>query len=768
MTKKSLDIRRISAPKIFTLLIIIFIWLLIPPAPFSDISYSRIVTDRQNNMLRVTLAKDEQYRFPPDSLDLPEKYVRAVLTFEDKRFFSHHGIDPLALLNAVRINLQSGRIVRGGSTLSMQIARLDHPKPRTLFNKLRECLTALKLSLHFSKHDQLILYAAHVPMGGNTVGLQAASLRYFDKPPRDLTWAEAALFAVLPNSPSMINLDRQRSRLLQKRNHLLQRLYRTHRLDSLSCHLACREPLPRLPERMVFKAPHLCTQALAQESGHRICTTLDSDIQHQLNLILDSYAGFFSTHGIRNYAALVAETATGRVRGYVGSQGFFKLPGGQVDGVQAARSTGSLLKPFLAACAMDRGPYTLTTKLPDVPAFFGNFSPQNASGTCHGLVSLDIMLRYSLNIPAVFLLQDYGMDRFYYNLTDAGLTSLNRSPEEYGLSLILGGAEASLWECCGLFASLGNLGRSTPLRWNAEPQHPAAAVCSPGAAWLTLQALATVDRPGTEFYWPFFNNQIPVAWKTGTSYGQRDAWAIGVNSQYVIGVWAGHFSGQGNTDLYGSSAAGPVLFKLFNQLCRSNQPLWPEKPESDLRLKAVCPVSGLSPSPWCPDTIRVEAPAVAWESKTCSFHKRYILDSNGYQVCSQCWTPSDTVWCTRTIYPPPVRQLMQRQNRMVESPPRHHPDCPAVHRERQFAIEYPIPDIRIQIPRTFSGTFEPVIFKAKHATPSMHLFWYLNGSFLAETREPHNVKVNLPAGEHQLTVQDQTGAVRRVRFQAFR
>lgn len=747
---------------------VILIWLAVPPTPFSHVSYSRIVTDQHNNLLRVTLARDEQYRFPPDSLQLPEKYVRAVLCFEDKRFFSHPGVDPLALMHALLTNLRHGRIRRGGSTLTMQIARLDHPKPRTLFNKLRECLTAVKLDLHLSKREILTCYAAHVPMGGNTVGLEAASRRYFNKPPARLTWAEAALLAVLPNNPSMINLDKQRNLLLQKRNTLLHRLLNTGSLDSLTCRLACQEPLPQLSEGMIFKAPHFCNYVLGHYSGHRIRTTLNMEYQNRMTAVLNTYKGYFEKHGIHNYAALVAETSTGRVRGYVGSQGFLELPGGQIDGVQTARSTGSLLKPFLAAQAMDRGPYTLQTQLLDVPTFFGNFSPQNASGRCHGLVTVEIMLRYSLNIPAVYLLQDYGVDRFYYDLTDAGLRSLDRSPEDYGLSLILGGAEASLWELMQLFASLGNLGRMTALTGIDSLRKADRVVCSSGAAWLTLRALNKVDRPGKEFYWHLFDNQVPVAWKTGTSYGQRDAWAIGVNSQYTIGVWAGNFSGQSNTDLYGSSAAGPVLFKLFNRFCRRDQPLWPAKPESDLTLKSVCPISGLAPNPVCPDTIVVEAPAHAWESRTCAFHKRYVTDSQGYQVCSECWDVSDTTWRTLTIFPPQVRQLFEKQNRTAQTPPPHRPDCPAVHRQRQFAIEYPIDDIRILIPRTFSGTHDPVIFTAKHATPSMHLFWYLDGSFLAETREPHSLQVDLQAGDHNLIVQDESGAVRRVRFKAFK
>jgi penicillin-binding protein 1C len=530
--------------KFFTLtavlLIAITLWFIIPPRPPFPDSYSRVVYDCQGGLLRVTSAPDGQIRFPLPTDPLPQKYVAALLACEDRHFFVHPGVDPLALAKSFFVNLQSGRRLRGGSTITMQVARLSQPKKRTYLNKVFECMEALKVSLHTNKQAVLKLYAGHVPMGGNIAGVHAASWRYFGKPLSRITWAEAALFTVLPNAPSMINLVKDRPKLKQKRDRALVVLWHRGIIDSMSCALAQCEPLPSPASRMPFRAPHFSDRALAASRATTVKTTLDPGIQQRTEDIVRMYSRTYSAQGVRNMAVLVVNTLSGAVAAYAGSQDFYDSASrGQVDGVAARRSTGSLLKPLLVAKTLDRGPYVLDSKLQDVPTFYGSFFPQNASKEFLGLVTMRQALVSSLNVPMVRLLYWYGVNDFYSDLRNAGFSGLFRTSEEYGLTLVLGGAEASLWELTRMFCCLGNMGMLRPFRLLEGPaaQRDSTRLCSDGAAWLVLTTLSRLNRPGAECYWKFFAGQIPVAWKTGTSYGQKDAWAIGTNRQWTIGVW---------------------------------------------------------------------------------------------------------------------------------------------------------------------------------------------------------------------------------------
>jgi penicillin-binding protein 1C len=758
------------------LLAAVILWLVIPSRPPFPACYSRVVYDAHGALLRATSAPDGQIRFPPMGDSLPRKYVEAVLACEDRRFFRHPGVDPFSLVKSAMVNLRHGRRLRGGSTLTMQVARLSRPKQRTYFNKLIECAAALKLTLHYKKSTILRTYADHVPMGGNTVGIEAASWRYFGKPLAEITWAEAALFAVLPNSPSSINLEKGRVKLKTKRDRALRLLRHRGALDSITCALACREPLPSTQSKIPFEAPHFCLRALGTGQSAVVRTTLDRALQRRAEEIVGIYNKQYAGEGAHNIAALVVSTATGKVAAYVGSQNFDDSAGlGQVDGVAALRSTGSLLKPFLVAKTLDRGPYCMESMLQDVPTFYGSFYPMNASKEYSGLVSMRQMLVQSLNVPAVRLLDWYGVGDFYLDLRHTGMSSLFRPSEGYGLSLILGGAEASLWELTGLFAMLGNFGEvrpftlysDTPLRRSSRTD--TTRFCSEGAAWLVLSALSELKRPGAEYYWRFFTNQIPVAWKTGTSYGQKDAWAIGVNAQWTIGVWVGNFSGTGNPNLGGAQSAGPVLFQLFEAFSDKSQKLWFDKPEYDLRPVTVCRASGLAPSPDCDDTIQTLTSRSAWKSGVCPYHKRLLLDRRkGFTVCSRCWALVDTVWKVKILYPPSVRSILAGHGYATDTLPRHNPACPVAHPHSGIEILYPVEGVSIVVPRNLQGEYEKVVFKADYDRPGGRLFWYLDGTFIAETAGQHAVAVDLQAGKHRLAVEDVDGAMEKVRFEAFR
>lgn len=746
------------------------VWLVWPARYPFTCGYARPVVDSGGQTLRVLLAPDDQLRFAPADGPLPPKYQTCLLVSEDRRFYRHPGVDPLALGGAFLSNLHGNRRRRGGSTITMQVARLAKPKARTYVAKLRECLTALRLSVHFSKREVLAMYAAHAPMGGNVVGLEAASLRYFGKRGQELTWAEAALLAVLPNAPSQIHVGRGRAQLVRKRNRLLHQLHLRGVLDSLSCAAACGEPLPSGVRPLPFAAPHAAE--LAARTGPAtgaIYTTIDARIQAVVTGAVSAYARRLRESGVRNVAALVMQTETGAVLAYAGSQGYDDtLADGRVDGVLARRSYGSLLKPFLAACALQRGPWTLQSRLQDVPTFYGTFAPQNAAREYAGLVTVEQMLVRSLNVPAVRLLNAYGVRDFYEFLTDVGLGGLFRTPDGYGLALILGGAEAHLWELCGMYATLGNLGRRTVPHLLTIGQGNARAdtLMASGAAWLVLKALTGLERPGIEAYWHNFGNQVPVAWKTGTSYGQKDAWAIGVNRQWTIGVWTGNFDGEGNAALTGAGSSAPLLFDLFNVLSRTDRPAWPEMPESGLRSVACCAQSGYAVGPHCRDTIELRVPVEAGRSQRCPFCRTFIVDrTTGCSLCSRCWDGRDTVWQHRAIVPPQARSILLRTGHAADSIPRHAAHCPSFSDSARLSVVYPVNGARIFVPRDLDGDYEKVVYSARHQRGDATLFWFRDGSYLGQTTGTHELADSPEPGVHSLAVQDDEGFIRTVTYE---
>ncbi len=755
---------------VFILVLIYLIWIYRPVHIF-QCDYSTLVFDQENRLIRAFLSSDEQYRFPMEEMVLPDKYVKSLILFEDKRFYRHPGFDVKAIVNAAFINIKSGSVKRGGSTITMQVARLAKPKPRTVLNKLLECAQAFRYSVHVSKNDILKYYAAHVPMGSNIVGISAASYCYYNKPLSELTWAEAALFVVLPNSPGLLNLEKGREQLFNKRNTLLLKLFNTNIIDKTDYLIACDEPLPTGTKKLPFLAPHFTEFVKQNESTQDLIhTTLDLDVQAIAEQMMDANYNWLSSMGIKNAALLIAETGSGNVSAYVGSHDFFDNDNqGQVDGVISSRSTGSLLKPFLAANVLDRGPFTIQSVLKDVPTFYGTFAPQNATKTFHGLVTIEEMLVKSLNVPAVRLLNQYGINDFYFFLQQAGFKHLFRSPDGYGLSLILGGAEASLWELLQLYVELGNMGKHVPVTYkNNQATEGDLQLYSKGSSWQILETLKYLQRPGSEYYWQRFNDQVPVAWKTGTSYGQKDGWAIGVNKQWTIGVWVGNFTGEGNASISGASCAAPMMFDLFNALTDPQKEIWFDKPKDDLVLIECCKQSGYPAGPDCSETVLIERPKNSYIPGYCPFHQQYIVDEkNGDAVCSLCWHNKQTTSVNLYVVPPLVKEVLEKQGVHCDEIPNHARNCPVQQNITNLELIYPLSGIKILVPRDFDGKLEKIVFSAKHHNPSSRIFWYLDGKYLRETQDIHNFPVSLDPGIHQLTVQDQDGFKETITFQVF-
>ena len=561
-------------------------WLLcLPRDLFKGVSYSTVVESAEGELLGARIADDGQWRFPPCDT-VPERFAAAIIQFEDRHFRWHPGVDPGALVRAAVDNARSGHVVSGGSTLTMQVIRLSRQKERNLWQKIIEAVQATRLELRYSKKHILALYASHAPFGGNVVGLEAAAWRYFGRPAAELSWAEAATLAVLPNAPSSIHPGKNREELLQKRNRLLRRLLEHGDMTTDDYEAALEEPLPGAPLPLPAWASHYVEGC---PRGVRTVSTLQFPLQKAVEAVVNRRSDELAREGIADMAAIVMDNRTGDVVAYVGNASPGRERAGvAVDIARAPRSTGSILKPFLYAAALEDGTILPKTLLPD--------TPQNFDRQYYGAVAADEALARSLNVPAVFLLRQYGVPRFHALLKEAGLTTLTEAPEHYGLSLILGGAEGRLKEITAAYSRM--------------------ATDSGLSAYYTLEALKEVNRPD-ELDWRLIRSVRKAAWKTGTSYGFRDAWAVGMTPAYTIGVWAGNADGHGVPGLTGAHTAGPVLFDILNLLPADDR--WFPEPETAGAWVAVCGDSGMLAGPDCPGK-EMLIPAAGLDSEPCPYH----------------------------------------------------------------------------------------------------------------------------------------------------
>ena len=519
------------------------------PRTLFDEPFSATVWSRDGRLMSAKVASDGQWRFfPTDSV--PYKFRVAITTYEDKRFYRHFGVDPLALGRAVRQNLASGRVASGASTLTMQTIRLSRGrKARTFREKIVEAVLATRLEFKCGKEEILALYASHAPFGGNVIGLESAAWYYFGRSAGSLSWGESAMLAVLPNSPALIHIRRNRERLRRKRDDLLERIWRGGHIDSLTCALARQEPLPDAPEPMPMQAMHL----LGRMRGGSLRSTLDYDLQRRVNELALRHNRRNRGNKINNLAVVVMDVKSGEVLAYVGNvyDPADRSEGTSVDVVRAPRSSGSVLKPLLYAAMLDNGTALPTMLFPDVPTYYKDFTPQNFNHDFSGAVPANRVIERSLNVPSVKMLDKYGRENFLALVRNLGFGTIDRSADHYGLSLILGGAEITLWDLTSVYAMLAAKLGGGPVRIpHCDPEAVKTVSAddiplSRGAIWLMFNSISHVARPEEEGEWQYFSSSKKIGWKTGTSYGNRDAWAVGATPDYAVGVWVGNCSGEG-------------------------------------------------------------------------------------------------------------------------------------------------------------------------------------------------------------------------------
>ena len=769
-------------------LLLLAFWLLVPVVSFDD-PLSTVVLDRDGQLLGAWIAADGQWRFGVAET-VPEKFAAAITTFEDRRFRFHPGVDPLALVRAAITDLRRGRVVSGGSTLTMQVVRLARKgRPRTLFEKAVEAVLAVRLTLSLSKNRVLGLYAAYAPFGGNTVGLDAAAWRYFGRDARLLSWAETATLAVIPNAPSLAYPGRNRDLLLSKRNRLLDALRQRGLIDPLTADLAKRELLPPAPERVPMLAPHLVARVRAERQPRRfragdaspwVRTTLRLSVQERLTEVLGRHRRVLAENGAFNAAALVLDVPTGEVLAYAGNQ----WPpdagehGEHVDVVPAPRSTGSVLKPLLFASMLEAGEVLPTQLVPDVPTHIGTFHPENFDREYSGAVPAAQALARSLNVPAVRMLRAFGVGRFCAVLRRLGITTLDRPGEHYGLALILGGAEGTLWDVTGVYAGLARSALAPTARaargaffapkyeWPVRREGIASPL-GPAASYLTLRAMLEVERPGDDLAWRSFGSSRKIAWKTGTSYGFRDAWAVGVTPRHAVGVWVGNADGEGRPGLTGHSAAAPILFDVFDTL--PGGPFF-SVPAEGLVDVEVCARSGMRVGPQCEARRAELVPAAGLDSPPCSFCRLVHTDGTGqWQVHADC-EPVEAIRATAWFVLPPAMEVHYRRfHADYRPPPPFRPDCRAAvgaSGSGSLSFVYPREGAAVLVPLEMDGSAGRVVFEAAHRDKAARVFWHLDDEYLGETLDVHQMALAPRPGPHVLVLVDERGETVRRRFTA--
>ncbi len=753
--------------------VIFVIWLFCTPDEFFEDPTCTVLTDEKGNILNARIADDGQWRFPPRT-NVPEKFKQAILQFEDRSFYEHMGFSFSAFGRAMKQNISVGKVVSGGSTITMQVVRLSRKgQGRTVSEKVVEVFQATRMEWTYSKDEILAMYASNAPMGGNVVGIDAAAWRYFGRKAEDLSWAEASLLAVLPNAPGLLHLSKNRPKLLNKRNRLLERLYEVGIIDKTELKLAKSEPLPIAPPNLPNLAPHVIEQAIRKGmKGKWVKTNLDMFLQEELIKLVAFHHQNLKENQIHNAAVLVMDIETGKVVAYVGNTTDDKNEhGNQVDIIQAPRSTGSILKPFLYASMIEDGIITPNQLIPDVPMILSGYAPKNYDYKYDGVVPAHKALSRSLNVPIVKMLKDYGVQRFHQKLNDIGMSTINRPSNDYGLSLILGGAETTLWDLCTIYGNMAvtlndfEKGKKNKFvdfqlyqKTNSFSNHK---TFSPAAVWSTFEAMLQVARPEEDSQWQQFNTSKKIAWKTGTSYGFRDAWAVGVTPKYVVGVWVGNAEGEGRPGLVGVKVAAPILFDVFSKLSNSS---WFSPPYDNMESVAICKHSGFKASTICPDVDTVHVPSSCKNASACPYHKIIHLDANGQRVNSTCELPMNMISKPWFVLPPIAEKYYRYKNPTYMSLPPYRTGCSFDETQKPLVIVYPKPQSNIYLPKLLDETEGKAVFEASHNDSEAVIYWHLDEKYIGETIGIHEMEFQPTIGEHVLKIVDADGFETSVSF----
>ncbi len=725
---------------------------LIPLPEFK--SYSQSVYSSDSTLLTAYLTKDDKWRLRTRLDEVSPELIKAMIEKEDKYFYWHPGLNPLAIGRALFQNIIQGKRVSGASTITMQLARILEPSERTYLNKLIEALRAVQLEFHFSKDEILEMYLSYLPYGGNIEGIKSASFIYFDKPPDKLSLAQAITLAVIPNDPNKYRLDKNVVEVINKRDKWINKFSSNKIFPEQHLKDAKEEILISQRFSPPSFAPHFTYYVSQKHKQDQIYTNLDLGTQTIAEDLLLNYVNRSYGKGITNGALMIVDNRDNSVKAYCGSANFYdELYSGQVNGITAVRSPGSTLKPALFAHAFDLGILTPKMKLNDIPTDFSGYEPENYDLQFNGPVTASYALINSLNIPAVALLQKAGFSRFINLLANSGFKEISKQKKYLGLSAILGGCGVKHEQLTRLFTAFANKGNLRKLQYLKDEEDKGKYIFSEEASYLIGEILSQNERPD-------FPNELielagvpKIAWKTGTSYGKRDAWAIGFNKNYTISVWMGNFSGRGSPYLSGSEIAVPLLFELFKAIDKKKNG-WFQYP-LDLLTRKVCTETGLVAVSNCEHNIDDYWIEDISHQRTCDLYKEiFVSKSSQYEYCPDCLPGKNYKKESFAFYKPELTLWFDKNNIKYDKPPNHNPDCQFLLSRGGPKIISPAQDYEYLIEK---DSEQEILLQAASNNDIAHHYWYINDEFYKKGKPGEKLFFSPMEGEVKITCLDDKG-----------
>ena len=727
---------------ILSAFLLFYISNLLFPLP-DKIEYSTIITDNKGEVIHAFLTKDEKWRMKTNLDEISPLLRQTIVAKEDKYFFYHPGINPVAMGKAAVKNIIRMKRSSGASTITMQVAKALEPRPRTYINKLIEVFRAFQLEWKYSKDEILQLYLNIIPYGGNIEGVKSASILYFKKNPDHLSLAEITALSIIPNRPSSLIIGRNNDMIAQERNRWLKKFSNDKVFTSRQIEDALQEPLTASRGSVPKMIPQLAYK-LKKQGGDIIRTNIEINTQLKVEKLISDYSRNLSLKNIRNASVVIINNQTHEVITYVGSANFYDtIDGGQVNGASAIRQPGSTLKPLLFGLCIDEGLLTPKAVINDVAVSYDGYAPENYDKQFNGYVTMEYALEHSLNIPAVKALGMLGKDKFIQKLAQCDFTQIKKDQKKLGLSMILGGCGTSLEELTGLYTIFANEGKFVkPATINGRPStagqnkiasdhpgftHPSGiTILTPAATFIINETLSKVNRPDFPLNWQSTERMPKIAWKTGTSYGRRDAWSIGYNKHYTVGVWVGNFSGLGIPEISGANVATPLLFKIFNTIDYDSDQEWFEQPKNcDSRI--VCSETGLLPGDHCTHTVMDYFIPLVSNTKTCNNMQEVMISSEEkISFCKSCMPDAGYKKKMYKIISPDMQAYFEERNIAYQKVPMHNPDCEKIFREGAPVITSPRNGSEYLISKKNP---EALQLSTNTGNDVTKVYWYVNNRF---------------------------------------
>ena len=733
----------------------------------TDIPFAPVVEARDGTVLHTWLAKDQQWRIKTRLDEITPELKKAIVFKEDKHFYHHPGVNLLAVFRAIFNNVFHLKTTSGASTITMQVARMLDPEPRTYFNKCLEMYRSLQLELHYSKDEILQLYLNLVPYGSNIQGVKAASLLYFNKTPDHLSLAEITALSIIPNRPNSLVMGKDNALIVKERNKWLERFGKANLFPQSVINDAMQEPLTAYRHNAPNSVPQFAVRMKKNHPGELdIHSSLDLRMQRNAEGIVTDYVNQLKLHNINNASVLIVDNQTHQVLTYIGSSDFAdRYHYGQVDGVCALRSPGSTLKPLLYGISFDRGVITPKSVIADVPISIKGYSPENYDKLFRGNVTVEYALSNSLNIPAVKLLDKEGVGDFISTLNRAGFASIFQRRKKIGLSLILGGCGVRLDELTALYTSFANDGQYYPISFTvpdtnlhrSKETHSAdsgVSIMSRSADYMVTRILSELHRPDLPNAFDEAQGIPHIAWKTGTSYGRKDAWSIGYNKRYTIGVWLGNFSGAGVQELSGANTATPLLFKLFNTIDHNAANEWVEPPK-EIAFRLVCAETGKVPDDFCHNQVMDYYILGVSSNEKCDHYKEVWLSADEkYCFCTSCLPPNGYITKLLPNISPELASFYDGGNVPYTKLPPHNPACTRVFKGQAPVITSLTNGMTYLIENKEQ---QKLLLSCTTANDVHKVYWYINDHFYAATKANEKIFFSAPAKSLKISCTDDKG-----------